>query len=258
MSEVLEASGEAPQPFSIEKPPAFVPRPSRAELIVRGEALRKLCPRSCHADWKAPPDRPDPLRLVEESGVGRLPRLVPLRHGRMLQSPFTFYRGAALNMAADLAGTPDHRPCACRRAATAIVQLRLLCHAGTASDLRHQRPGRDPPRPVGVGRQTPGRQLRARLPQQRLQRPVRPRCGPACVRSYREHMAEFSTMRVLDVWYARFEAEGLIANIEDGTARKRHRKGLAKARGRQRAGGHFSRSWRTRRATRRPSRTTRR
>ena len=51
-------------------------------------------------------NRRDPLALLEESNHGRVPDLIPIRHGRMLKSPFTFYRGAALIMAADLAGTP--------------------------------------------------------------------------------------------------------------------------------------------------------
>src|SRR5262245_21934807 len=81
-------------------------RPARTELIAQGKALRDRCPRSSHADWRPAPDRPDPVRLIEEGNAGRLPELLPLRHGRMLQSPFTFYRGAALHMAVDLAGTP--------------------------------------------------------------------------------------------------------------------------------------------------------
>src|SRR5205807_3564877 len=58
------------------------------------------------ATWHPPHSRPDPVSLMEESSRGRIPRLIPIRYGRMLQSPFTFFRGAALNMAADLAGTP--------------------------------------------------------------------------------------------------------------------------------------------------------
>src|SRR5262249_21325508 len=86
--------------------PAFTPRPSRAALIARGEELRNRCPRRAHAVWQAPHDRPDPVRLVEEGNAGRIPQLVPLRHGRMIQSPFTYYRGAALAMAVDLANLP--------------------------------------------------------------------------------------------------------------------------------------------------------
>lgn len=71
-----------------------------------GKSLREKCPRSSHAGWKTPKHRPDPLRLLAESNRGRIPELIPIRHGRMVRTRFTFYRGAALNMAADLAVTP--------------------------------------------------------------------------------------------------------------------------------------------------------
>jgi hypothetical protein len=88
------------------KIPAFPARRSRADLAAIGKGLRDKCSRSSHAEWKAPHDRADPVRLIEQADQGRIPDLVPIRHGRMLQSPFTFYRGATLNMAADLASTP--------------------------------------------------------------------------------------------------------------------------------------------------------
>ena len=105
MNTVVDALESDAQSPLIENPWAFATRPSRSELFARGRAMRKECPRGSHADWTAPPDRPDPVRLVEEANDGRIPELVPLRHGRMLASPFTFYRGTALNMAVDLAGT---------------------------------------------------------------------------------------------------------------------------------------------------------
>jgi uncharacterized protein (DUF2252 family) len=72
----------------------------------RGRAARAAVPRSSHGRWQPAPDRPDPIALLEEQARSRVPELVPVRYGRMLVSPFTFYRGAALIMAADLAGTP--------------------------------------------------------------------------------------------------------------------------------------------------------
>ena len=87
-------------------------RPSVSELYALGKGLRQKCPRSSHAVWKAPGNRPDPLRLLQESNRGRIAKLIPIRHGRMTPTPFTFYRGAALNMAADLAGTPTTGPTA--------------------------------------------------------------------------------------------------------------------------------------------------
>ncbi len=102
-----------------EKRSSYVFRPTRDELRAEGKNLRQKCPRSAHAVWHAPDDRPDPVRLMEGSSQGRIPELIPIRYGRMLQSPFTFYRGAALNMAADLPPHP-RAACAFRLAVTAI------------------------------------------------------------------------------------------------------------------------------------------
>jgi hypothetical protein len=82
------------------------PSEARAELRARGKALRARCSRQSHGLWQPESDRPDPVGLLEESSKGRIPELVPIRYGRMLRSPFTFYRGAALNMAHDLSRTP--------------------------------------------------------------------------------------------------------------------------------------------------------
>jgi uncharacterized protein (DUF2252 family) len=76
------------------------------ERLARGRAARKQAPRSGHGRWEPAPGRPDPIALLEEQAQSRVPELVPIRYGRMLVSPFTFYRGAALIMAADLAATP--------------------------------------------------------------------------------------------------------------------------------------------------------
>src|SRR5215469_10614139 len=80
--------------------------PTRDELYQIGKALRTKCPRKSHASWKKPANRPDALELVLKAEQGRMPELLPLRHGRMVRSAFTFYRGAALTLACDLASTP--------------------------------------------------------------------------------------------------------------------------------------------------------
>src|SRR5271157_4526807 len=77
-----------------------------AERAARGKAARAEVPRSSHATFEPLPDRPDPVELLEHQAKTRVPELVPIRYGRMLLGPFTFYRGAALIMAADLAATP--------------------------------------------------------------------------------------------------------------------------------------------------------
>jgi uncharacterized protein (DUF2252 family) len=71
-----------------------------------GKALREKCSRKAHAVWTPPADRADPLALLEKSSEGRIHELLPVRYGRMTKTPFTWYRGAALHMAADLANTP--------------------------------------------------------------------------------------------------------------------------------------------------------
>ena len=76
------------------------------ERVARGKAARNETPRSSHGWWEPAADRPDPVALLEQQGRTRVPELVPIRYGRMLVSPFTFYRGAALIMASDLASTP--------------------------------------------------------------------------------------------------------------------------------------------------------
>ena len=79
---------------------------SPEERVARGKAARNETSRSSHGRWQASDSRPDPIALLEEQAESRVPELVPLRYGRMMVSPFTFYRGAALIMASDLAATP--------------------------------------------------------------------------------------------------------------------------------------------------------
>ena len=76
------------------------------ERRVRGKAARAEVPRESHAQWQPPADRPDPVDLLISQGKSRVPDLVPVRYGRMMETPFTYYRGAALPMASDLASTP--------------------------------------------------------------------------------------------------------------------------------------------------------
>jgi uncharacterized protein (DUF2252 family) len=82
---------------------------SPQERVARGKAARREAPRSRHGIWAPEANRLDPIALLEEQAKTRVPELVPIRHGRMLVSPFAFYRGAALVMAADLAATPRSR-----------------------------------------------------------------------------------------------------------------------------------------------------
>ena len=83
------------------------PYRSPAERRAAGKRLRDAVPRADQSGWKPPRERRDPVELVLAANEGRLLDLVPIRHGRMLQSPFAFYRGTAMLMAADLAHTPS-------------------------------------------------------------------------------------------------------------------------------------------------------
>ncbi len=208
------------------------PRPSRAELYDIGRSLRESCPRGAHAVWEPPADRADPVGMMAESNTGRLPHLVPIRHGRMTRSPFAFYRGAALNMAADLAGTPATglRVQACgdchllNFGAFATPERRLVFDI---NDLDETLPA---PWEWDVKRLAASFVLACRnnaLSEDQARDAVL-----ACVRSYRERMAEFSEMRVLQVWYSTIDAEKLIPTIRDEQARGRLRRRLARARAR--------------------------
>jgi uncharacterized protein (DUF2252 family) len=209
---------------------AFTPHPSRAELLALGKAARESCPRSSHAAWCAPSDRPDPLELIEESNQGRLPELIPLRHGRMLSSPFNFYRGAALNMAVDLAGTPTtgFRVQACGDAhlgnfrCFATPERRIIFDV---ADLDETLPA---PWEWDVKRLAASIVLACRAS---LSETTAGDAVLTCVRSYRTHMADFARMRALDVWYASLEAEELFARIEDEDVRARTQRRLARAQG---------------------------
>jgi len=83
-----------------------IAHPSIDERKARGLEARDRAPVSSHTEWRPAADRPDPVALLEEQNRTREPDLVPVRHGRMMVSPFTFYRGAAKIMATDLKVTP--------------------------------------------------------------------------------------------------------------------------------------------------------
>ena len=109
------------------------------ERVARGRGARKEAPRSSHGRWTPAPDRPDPIALLEEQAESRVPSLVPIRYGRMLVSPFTFYRGAALIMAADLAATPQSGVTVQLCGDAHLSNFGLFGSPGAADAVRHQR-----------------------------------------------------------------------------------------------------------------------
>lgn len=214
----------------LETSPSLQVHPTRDELYAMGKSLRDKCPREAHAAWKPAVDRPDPLALMEESNKGRMQQFVPVRHGRMLKSPFTFYRGAALNMAADLAGTPTTgiRVQACgdchlaNFGAYATPERRIIFDI---NDLDETLPA---PWEWDVKRLAASFVLSCR--DNGFSQDVARDAVLNCVRSYREHVAEYSDMRVLDTWYASIDVEKLLLTVQDEEASKRFKKRLAKAR----------------------------
>ena len=170
------------------------------------------------------------MALMEESNKGRMPQLVPVRHGRMMRSPFTFFRGAALNMAADLAGTPATgiRVQACgdchlmNFGAYATPERRVIFDI---NDLDETLPA---PWEWDVKRLAASFVLASR--DNGFSEDDARDAVLSCVRSYRERMAEYSTMHVLDVWYASIDVEKLLPTIKDEETSKRAQKRLANAR----------------------------
>lgn len=209
---------------TMSKTLSIVPRATESELRAKGKKLREKCPRSSHATWKAPPDRRDAVDLVEEANVGRLPELVPIRHGRMMQSPFTFYRGTALNMAADLAITPATgiRVQVCGDAHLGNFRLFATPERRVIFDIHDLDETLPAPWEWDVKRLAASFVIASR--NNNLSEEVGREAVLNCIRSYREQMAEFGAMNVMEVWYTSFEVETLIKNFSC----KKHRKHLAK------------------------------
>jgi uncharacterized protein (DUF2252 family) len=204
-----------------------------AERVARGKAARAEVPRDSHAVFDPPPDRPDPIALLEEQARTRVPELVPVRYGRMMVSPFTYYRGAALPMASDLATTPVSGLAvqACGDAHLSNFGLfgsaerRLMFDV---NDFDETLPG---PWEWDVKRLAASLEVAGRdngfLPKQRREAVL------AGVSRYRQAMREFAGMTNLDVWYAHADITEVRAQF-DTQLRARQRKlvdkGLAKAR----------------------------
>ena len=134
------------------------------ERLAEGRAERESVPLEAHGEWATPDDRPDPVGIIEKQNATRVPELVPIRHGRMIVSPFTFYRGTAAIMASDLSRTPDDGVACPVLRRCAPVELRALRGAGSPTRLRSQRLRRDAAGAVRVGRQAPGGERRRRRP----------------------------------------------------------------------------------------------
>jgi uncharacterized protein (DUF2252 family) len=187
------------------------PHPSVEERTAEGNEARTKAPLSSHGDWKPAADRPDPVALLEQQDTTREPDLVPVRHGRMMVSPFTFYRGAARIMSADLKGTPS---------AGFVAQLCGDAHLSNfgmfgsperrllfdLNDFDETLPG---PFEYDVKRMAASFTIAAR--NNGFAKSDARAVTNAVVRRYRNAMEDFAQMRTLDIWYASLSEDVLDA-----------------------------------------------
>jgi uncharacterized protein (DUF2252 family) len=196
-------------------PTKKVKHPSLDERRAQGRAARERVPRQSHAGWEPAADRFDPVALLEQQNVTREPDLVPVRHGRMMVSPFTFYRGAAKIMAADLAQTPN---------AGLTVQLCGDAHLSNfgafgspernllfdLNDFDETLPG---PFEYDLKRLAASITIAGR--NNGFSRSEVRAATTASVEAYRNGMARFALMSTMDVWYAHISEQDIVAATDE-------------------------------------------
>jgi uncharacterized protein (DUF2252 family) len=193
--------------------PRVVPHLTADERAARGRAARAEVPRSSHADFTPRPGRSDPVELLATQAETRVPELVPIRYGRMMSSAFAFYRGAALIMASDLAGSPQSglhvQLCGDAHLSNfgvfASPERRLVFDL---NDFDETLPG---PWEWDVKRLSASFAVAGR--ENGFSDAERRAIVMEAVGSYRRAMREFAAVRTLDVWYARLEVDELLADL---------------------------------------------
>jgi len=202
----------------------------RSDRMANGKKLREATPRSDHALWSPRPDRLDPVALVEQSNQGRMQQLVPVRHARMMESPFAFYRGTALNMAADLANTP-----------ASGIQLQVCgdCHLlnfGAFAtperrmifDINDLDETLKAPWEWDLKRLATSFVLASR--HNGFDEHTAMETAIRCVEAYRQRTLEYSEKTVLETWYDRIDIQDMLSTIHDAETKERAEKRLQKAR----------------------------
>ena len=192
------------------RPGTSVGRFSAQDRITQGKKARLDVPLERHADWRARADRSDPIGLLESQARSRIPELVPIRYGRMMVSPFSYFRGAALPMAEDLSSTP---------ATGFAVQLCGDAHMSNfgvfgsperhlffdVNDFDETAPG---PWEWDIKRLAASLEIAGR--DNEFPRKVRARIVRRAVRSYRQTMRELATVPMMSVWYAHLDVEAIM------------------------------------------------
>ena len=195
-----------------------VPHLSVDERRAKGKQARDHIPPSSHTGWAPAADRPDPVGLLQEQNLTREPDLVPVRHGRMVVSPFTFYRGTAKIMAADLDGTPtaglNVQLCGDAHlsnfGAFASPERRLLFDL---NDFDETLPG---PFEYDVKRMAASFTIAAR--NNGFAKADTKAATLRSVAAYREAMASFAQMGTLDIWYAHLDEDEVMSGIQSAAA----------------------------------------
>src|SRR3954449_11223578 len=233
----LRPGRETPHPAGNGREPGgavpAVPHLTLNERAARGKAERAEAPRSSHAAFDPPARRRDPVELLEEQAQTREPSLVPLRYGRMLVSPFTFFRGGAYLMAADLAGQPrtglNVQLCGDAHlsnfGAYAAPDRRLVF---SVNDFDETLPG---PFEWDVKRLVASFAVAGR--DRGFRDADRAKINTTVTRAYRESVRQLATERNLDLWYARIDIEEIAQQFRAEATdkeRKRFEGNLAKTR----------------------------
>ena len=210
-----------------------LPHLTAEERAAMGKAARAVAPRASHGDWAPAADRRDPVELLEEQAASRVPELVPIRYGRMLVSPFTFFRGAAYPMAADLADAPrsglEVQLCGDAHLSNfggfAAPDRRLVF---SINDFDETLPG---PFEWDVKRLVASFAVAGR--DRGFDAKQRQSINRAVTRSYREAIRSFAAMSNLELWYSRIDVDEIAAlAAQQGTHKqqKQFERNLAKAR----------------------------
>jgi uncharacterized protein (DUF2252 family) len=210
-------------------PPNGAPK-TRTELLEAGRALRARVPRRAHGQWTAPAGRLNPLEILARSNSDRLPELVPVRNGRMMASPFAYYRGSPAVMAADLSRTPSTG-----------IQLQICGDAHLHNFGTFATPERNQVFDLNDFDETqPGpwewdvKRLAASLVVAARTAGLSDGDGRAavegCAAEYRAEMAKMAQLSAFEVWHSRLDVESMIAAAPDKPARSRVERTAAKAR----------------------------
>src|SRR3990172_11272521 len=213
-----------------------IEHPSIDERRAKGKEARERTSRSSHTGWETAADRPDPLALLEAQNLTREQDLVPVRHGRMMASPFTFYRGAAKIMAADLKDTPTARLDVQLCGDAHLSNFGVFASPERAllfdlNDFDETLPG---PFEYDVKRMAASFANAAR--NNGFAKADERAATHSSVTAYREAMAEFAEMGTMEIWYARLSEQDLMDGVRAAAKGARTKKEAQEAKKREKVG----------------------